>query len=48
MSARRVAPELAETIDRLYPRDRATGFARGELRGAFTVTVDLSGKDEPD
>lgn len=40
-----IAPELAETIDRLYPRDRATGFAPGELRGAFTVTVDLSTND---
>jgi len=36
-----IAPELAETIDRLYPEDRATGFAPGELRGAFTATVEL-------
>lgn len=40
-----IAPELAETIDRLYPEDRATGFAPGDLRGAFTVTVDLSASD---
>lgn len=40
-----IAPELAETIERLYPEDRATGFAPGDLRGAFTVTVDLSAGD---
>ncbi|MFO7763117.1 MAG: DUF3365 domain-containing protein [Wenzhouxiangellaceae bacterium] len=40
-----VDPELAETIDELYPKDQATGFAPGELRGAFTVTVDLSASD---
>lgn len=40
-----IAPELAETIERLYPEDKATGFAPGELRGAFTVTVDLSATD---
>ncbi|MDZ7785009.1 MAG: DUF3365 domain-containing protein [Halioglobus sp.] len=37
-----LAPQLAETIERLYPQDQATGFAPGELRGAFTVTVDLT------
>ena len=40
-----IAPELAETIDRLYPEDQATGFAPGDLRGAFTVTVELSAAD---
>ena len=40
-----IAPELAETIARLYPQDQATGFSPGELRGAFTVTVDLSETD---
>ncbi|MBS3745211.1 MAG: DUF3365 domain-containing protein [Wenzhouxiangellaceae bacterium] len=40
-----INPELAETIDKLYPQDEATGFAPGELRGAFTVTVDLSASD---
>lgn len=37
-----IAPGLAETIEKRYPQDRATGFAPGDLRGAFTVTVDLS------
>jgi len=40
-----IAPELAETIDRLVPEDQATGFRPGELRGAFTVTVDLPATD---
>jgi len=40
-----IAPALAETIEKLYPQDRATGFAPGELRGAFTVTVDLAEDD---
>lgn len=40
-----VAPALAETIQRLYPDDQATGFAPGDLRGAFTVTVELPATD---
>ena len=35
-------PELKATIDGGYPEDRATGFALGELRGAFTVTKTLA------
>ena len=30
--------ELKAKIDAVYPEDQATGFALGELRGAFTVT----------
>ncbi len=33
-----IAPEVAAKIGELYPDDRATGFAPGELRGAFTLT----------
>lgn len=40
-----IAPDLRETIQRLYPGDRATGFAPGDLRGAFSVTVELSASD---
>lgn len=40
-----VAPALHETIQRLYPDDQATGFAPGDLRGAFTVTVALPATD---
>jgi hypothetical protein len=32
-----VAPELAAAIARDYPADAATGFAQGQLRGAFSV-----------
>lgn len=33
--------DVAAAIDQAYPDDRATGFSIGELRGAFTVDVDL-------
>lgn len=33
-----VAPELSAAIRAAYPADRATGFAQGDLRGAFSVT----------
>ena len=32
-----IAPELAAAIARDYPRDQATGFELGQLRGAFSV-----------
>ena len=32
-------PSLGAEIKRLYPRDQATGFRPGELRGAFTITA---------
>ena len=32
-----LAPELADAIARNYPRDQATGFKLGQLRGAFSV-----------
>ncbi|MGF1456958.1 MAG: DUF3365 domain-containing protein [Alphaproteobacteria bacterium] len=37
-----IDPDLAAEIDRLYPNDRARGFALDSLRGAFTVTVPLA------
>lgn len=36
-----LAPEVAEAIDAAYPEDRARGFSVGELRGAFSVVVEL-------
>jgi len=33
-----IAPSVAEAIAARYPDDRATGFAPGDLRGAFVVT----------
>lgn len=34
-------PELSAQLAELYPDDQATGFAAGDLRGAFTVTIAL-------
>ncbi|MDQ8208480.1 DUF3365 domain-containing protein [Coraliomargarita sp. SDUM461003] len=35
-----IAPEVAQKIAQLYPADTATGFAVGELRGAFRVVFE--------
>jgi hypothetical protein len=32
-----IAPEVAASLAELYPDDQATGFAVGDLRGAFTL-----------
>ena len=41
-----VAPELKQKISQLYPKDQATGFKLGDLRGAFTLKkrLDDAGK----
>lgn len=36
-----LAPDVAAAVDRDYPDDEARGFRVGELRGAFTVRVEL-------
>lgn len=36
-----VAPDVSDKIRELYPHDAATGFAPGELRGAFSVSIPL-------
>lgn len=36
-----IAPEVTAAINAAYPQDRATGFAAGELRGAFLVSKPL-------
>ncbi|NBD96436.1 MAG: DUF3365 domain-containing protein [Gammaproteobacteria bacterium] len=36
-----IQPEVAEAIDTAYPQDEARGFSVGELRGAFSVEIDL-------
>ena len=36
-----IAPPVTEKLVELYPGDRATGFAEGDLRGAFVVTRQL-------
>jgi len=33
-----VQPELNDHIQTLYPKDQATGFELGQLRGAFSLT----------
>ncbi len=35
-----VSGELKDTITKLYPHDAATGFAAGDLRGVFCVTME--------
>ena len=30
--------DLRAKLDELYPNDRATGYSKGDIRGAFTVT----------
>lgn len=32
-----IAPEVKAAIDKSYPNDKATGYAAGDLRGAFLV-----------
>jgi len=33
-----LAPGVSEVLAELYPADKATGFAMGDIRGAFVVT----------
>jgi hypothetical protein len=35
-----IAPDVAAAIAKAYPDDKATGFAVGELRGAFSIRWD--------
>jgi Protein of unknown function (DUF3365) len=37
---------LSEKLQSLYPNDQATGFHKGDIRGAFTVTIPLHDKDD--
>jgi hypothetical protein len=36
-------PEVRAALDQRYPEDRATGYAAGDLRGAFWAEVPLAG-----
>ena len=36
-----IAPDVHEKIKSLYPKDLATGYERGELRGAFTIKLPM-------
>jgi hypothetical protein len=43
-----IAPAVLEQIDAFYPDDQATGFALGDLRGAFTVSRPLDAAPSED
>ena len=32
-----MSPEISDRINSLYPDDKATGFNKGDIRGAFTI-----------
>lgn len=32
-----ISEDVSEALDRLYPEDRARGFKKGDIRGAFTI-----------
>ncbi|MDZ7827940.1 MAG: DUF3365 domain-containing protein [Halofilum sp. (in: g-proteobacteria)] len=36
-----LAPAIRETLSQRYPHDRATGYAVGDLRGAFSIAQPL-------
>ncbi len=36
-----LTPDLAEKLAELYPEDQARGFSVGDMRGAFTVQLEL-------
>lgn len=36
-----IAPEVAERLHTLYPADKATGYAVGQIRGAITIRKPL-------
>ncbi|MCS7044557.1 MAG: DUF3365 domain-containing protein [Bryobacteraceae bacterium] len=40
----KMSEEVRSLLDERYPRDRATGYKAGDLRGAFTVTIRLDGR----
>ncbi len=37
-----LAPAVQNALDEHYPEDQATGFALGDLRGAFTVSKEIT------
>lgn len=40
----RISEEVRQVLEERYPRDHATGYKAGDLRGAFSVTVRLEAK----
>ena len=41
-----LSKQVHETIQMLYPKDQATGFAVGDIRGAFTITIPMKKTNE--
>ena len=39
-----IEPNLQKKINALYPNDKAVGFSKGDIRGAFTVKTPLTFK----
>ena len=39
----KLAPGVADALKELYPRDQATGYAVGDLRGAVSVKIPIDG-----
>ena len=37
-----IAPEVSQALTNLYPKDLATGYSEGDIRGAFVVTRKVS------
>ncbi len=40
----KISEAVRQVLDKRYPRDHATGYKAGDLRGAFSVTLRLGGK----
>lgn len=36
-----IKPPVADKLDALYPQDKARGYSKGEIRGAFTIEKPL-------
>jgi len=36
-----ITPAVVSTLQSLYPKDRARGFKKGDIRGAFTISKQL-------
>ncbi len=37
----KIAPPIQETLQQLYPNDAATGYSKGQIRGAFSFSKTL-------
>ena len=41
-----IKPDISRILKQLYPNDQATGFKKGDLRGAFTLATSLQHSNE--